>query len=105
MPYCIQKAPTPPPLVVQLQLHSLQEDQNTKDMRIENGCVSGLRLYPLPKLSHTQLNNLIESRCNRILRLALVKEPTAKCAVGLNKAFQGFSRIVVDQAFESFATC
>ncbi len=43
-------------------------------------------------------------RCYRILGFAFVDEPVAKCAVGLNKALNGFASIVVDQAFESFAT-
>ncbi len=100
-PYGVQKTASAAAVVIQLQFHALQEDENAQDMGIENPSVAGLFGDTLTELGEAELYELVESGRDGIFGLRFVDEPAAKGFVGLNEAFQGFAGILIDQAIEA----
>ena len=73
-------------------------------MSIENSGITCLFLDSLPEFANPQLHQFVKGGRDWILRFGLVNEATSESAVSLNKTFECFTRIVINQAFEPIDT-
>ncbi|MFN7545117.1 MAG: hypothetical protein ACK5TN_20250 [Acidobacteriota bacterium] len=102
MPYGIEKTPATAAIVIQLEFHALEEDQDAKDMGIEDTGVAGLFGDAAAKFGEAELNELVKGSGDRILWLGFVDESAAESLVGMNEAFEGFASVLIDEAIEAF---